>query len=69
VAAESPIFSLPGIRSAILDARNCAWAPRVRETLDTPKRTLVVVGALHLCGPGNLIERLQYPVEQIPFSD
>jgi uncharacterized protein YbaP (TraB family) len=37
--------------------------------LDTPKRTLVVVGALHLCGPGNLIERLQYPVEQIPFSD
>jgi len=28
----------------------------------------VVVGALHLCGEGNLIERLQYPVEQIPFS-
>jgi uncharacterized protein YbaP (TraB family) len=69
VAAESPIFSLPGIRSAILEARNCAWAPRVRETMDTPKRTLVVVGALHLCGRGNLIERLQYPVGQIPFSD
>ncbi len=35
VAAESPMFSLPGIRSAILDARNRAWAPRVREALDS----------------------------------
>jgi uncharacterized protein YbaP (TraB family) len=69
VAAESPMFSLPGIRSAILDARNHAWAPRVREALETPKRTLVVVGALHLCGPGNLIERLQHPVEHIAPVD
>jgi hypothetical protein len=65
VAAESPMFSLPGIRSAILDARNRAWAPRVRDALDSPKRTLVVVGALHLCGAGNLIERLEHPVEPL----
>jgi uncharacterized protein YbaP (TraB family) len=69
VAAESPMFSLPGIRSAILDARNHAWAPRVREALDNPARTLVVVGALHLCGPDNLIERLQHPVEHIAVTD
>jgi uncharacterized protein YbaP (TraB family) len=69
VAAESPMFSLPGIRSAILDARNRAWAPRVREVLDTRERTLVVVGALHLCGPGNLIERLEHPVEQVAPGD
>jgi len=65
VAAESPMFSLPGMRNAILDARNAAWAPRVRQALDTPTRTLVVVGALHLHGAGNLIERLQHAVEPL----
>ena len=30
----------------------------VQDLLPTPKRTLVVVGALHLCGPGNLEECL-----------
>ncbi|MGF7132454.1 uncharacterized protein YbaP (TraB family) [Paraburkholderia sp. EB58] len=69
VAAESPMFNLPGIRSAILDARNRAWTPRVREALDNPARTLVVVGALHLCGPDNLVERLQHPVEHIAVID
>lgn len=69
VAAESPMFSLPGMRSAILDARNHAWAPRVREAPEAPTRTLVVVGALHLCGPGNLIERLEHPVEPIAATD
>jgi uncharacterized protein YbaP (TraB family) len=69
VAAESPMFNLPGIRSAILDARNRAWAPRVREALDNPARTLVVVGALHLCGPDNLVERLRHTVEHIAVVD
>jgi len=69
VATDSPMFSLPGIRSAILDARNRAWAPRIRALLDSPQRTLVVVGALHLYGDGNLIERLQHRVEPIPVID
>jgi uncharacterized protein YbaP (TraB family) len=69
VATESPMFSLPGVRSAILDARNRAWALRVQEALETPMRTLVVVGALHLCGPDNLIERLQHAVEPIALAD
>ncbi|RDK01264.1 TraB/GumN family protein [Paraburkholderia lacunae] len=63
IAVESPMFNLPGIRHAILDARNHAWAERVTAMLGRPERTLVVVGALHLCGPGNLIERLARPVE------
>jgi uncharacterized protein YbaP (TraB family) len=29
---------------------------------------LVVVGALHLCGPGNLIECLAQPVEPVFVS-
>jgi uncharacterized protein YbaP (TraB family) len=69
VAAESPMFSLPGIRSAILDARNRAWAPRVREVLRNPARTLIVVGALHLAGPDNLIDHLQHPVDMIGVTD
>jgi uncharacterized protein YbaP (TraB family) len=29
----------------------------------------VVVGALHLCGPDNLVDRLQHPVEHIAVAD
>jgi uncharacterized protein len=65
IAVESPMLNLPGIRHAILDARNRAWAARVKEMLGRPERTLVVVGALHLCGPGNLVERLAQPVEPV----
>ncbi|HEY2608097.1 TraB/GumN family protein [Paraburkholderia sp. RL18-085-BIA-A] len=65
IAAESPMFNLPGIRHAILDARNRAWAARLKQRLDERQRTLVVVGALHLCGPGNLIECLAHPVEAV----
>ncbi|SDQ73134.1 hypothetical protein SAMN05443245_2535 [Paraburkholderia fungorum] len=63
VAVESPMFNLPGIREAILDMRNRAWAARLTQQTGRPERTLVVVGALHLCGPGNLIECLAHPVE------
>jgi uncharacterized protein YbaP (TraB family) len=65
IAVESPMFNLPGIRHAILDARNRAWATRLTALLGRPERTLVVVGALHLCGPGNLIECLAQPVEPV----
>lgn len=65
IAAESPMFNLPGIRHAILDARNRAWAARLTALLARPERTLVVVGALHLCGPGNLLECLARPFEPV----
>ncbi|CAB3797200.1 TraB/GumN family protein [Paraburkholderia fynbosensis] len=66
IAVESPMFNLPGIRHAILDARNRAWAQRLKNIiLPQRERTLVVVGALHLCGPGNLIECLAQPVEAV----
>ncbi|HEY4296965.1 MAG TPA: TraB/GumN family protein [Paraburkholderia sp.] len=65
IAVESPMFNLPGVRHAILDARNRAWAERLKERLGQRERTLVVVGALHLCGPGNLIECLGQPVEAV----
>ncbi|HZZ12367.1 MAG TPA: TraB/GumN family protein [Paraburkholderia sp.] len=65
IATESPMFNLPGIRHAILDARNRAWAERVRPLLASPQRTLVIVGALHLCGPGNLLDCLAEPFEAV----
>ncbi len=65
IAVESPMFNLPGIREAILDARNRAWAAHLTALIERPERTLVVVGALHLCGPGNLIECLARPVEPV----
>lgn len=63
IAAESPMFNLHGIRHAILDARNRAWAARLETLLARPERTLVVVGALHLCGPENLLDCLAQPFE------
>ncbi|WP_345811158.1 TraB/GumN family protein [Paraburkholderia sp. PREW-6R] len=68
IATESPMFNLPGIREAILDARNRAWAARLTALLGRAERTLVVVGALHLSGPGNLIECLGRPVEPVSFG-
>ena len=65
IAVESPMFNLPGVRQAILDRRNRAWAARLAQLTGRPERTLVVVGALHLCGPGNLIECLAHPVEEV----
>jgi uncharacterized protein YbaP (TraB family) len=65
IADESPMFNLPGLRDAILDVRNRAWAARVKERLSDPERTLIVVGALHLSGEGSLIECLGLPVEPV----
>ncbi|RFU46669.1 TraB/GumN family protein [Paraburkholderia sp. DHOC27] len=68
IATESPMFRLPGVRSALLESRNRAWASHVRGLLDSPQRTLVVVGALHLAGPGSLIEAVGHAVEPIPLN-
>jgi uncharacterized protein len=65
IAVESPMFNLPGVRHAILDMRNRAWAARLAQLSGRAQRTLVVVGALHLCGPGNLIDCLARPVDAV----
>ena len=58
VAASAPLFSFPSLRQAVLENRNRAWAPVVDRMLQTSERTLVVVGALHLCGAGSLEQYL-----------
>jgi uncharacterized protein YbaP (TraB family) len=68
VASQSPMFDFPTIRSAVLDSRNRAWVPAVSNLIGSPKRTLVIVGALHLYGLGNLIECLGHPIEPVPIN-
>jgi uncharacterized protein YbaP (TraB family) len=57
-ASQSPTFAYPGLRYALLESRNRAWAAVVQKMLKTDRRTLIVVGALHLCGPKNLVQLL-----------
>lgn len=56
VASLSPMFHFAGLRGAVLERRNREWASSVCRLMDTPQRTLVAVGALHLYGSGNAIE-------------
>lgn len=56
--ARLPAVRLPGIHHAALTVRNRAWVPVLEAVMDTDKRTLIAVGALHFCGPGNVLELL-----------
>lgn len=57
-ASATMMFDNADLKEAALISRNRAWAPKVRSLLGTSQRTLVVVGAMHLCGPDNLEECL-----------
>jgi uncharacterized protein len=54
----SPLNQFPAIRSAIFDARNALWLPRIVEMVGSPKRTLIFVGAGHLGGVSGLLRML-----------
>ncbi|MDN7176710.1 TraB/GumN family protein [Caballeronia sp. SEWSISQ10-4 2] len=69
VAGRSPILSSSAIRSAVLESRNLAWVPSLLAAIESPKRTLVVIGALHLCGPSNLLECLGLPLDLVATLD
>jgi len=63
-----PIFSQQGLRNALLTKRNRAWAEVLRPSLASAERTLVFVGALHLCGPDNLLDCLGRRVRVLPIE-
>jgi uncharacterized protein YbaP (TraB family) len=65
VAARLPFNSLVKTRSALIDKRNLAWATKLQSLLSTKSRTLICVGALHLCGPGNLIDLVGHKIAPI----
>jgi uncharacterized protein YbaP (TraB family) len=63
VALKSPLFALPHVKAAVIDRRNQNWIPHLQRVLESPARTLVAVGALHLHGSGSVLELLDRRVE------
>jgi hypothetical protein len=49
----------PGLYETIVTKRNRAWVPALERMLADGRRRLVVVGALHLVGPDNVIDQLR----------
>lgn len=49
----------PGLYEKLVTKRNSSWVPLLEGMLADGNRHLVVVGALHLVGPGNVIELLE----------
>jgi uncharacterized protein YbaP (TraB family) len=51
--------AMPQTCKAVFDDRNLRWLPKIASLGMTRKRTLVIVGALHLFGPAGLIKLLE----------
>jgi uncharacterized protein YbaP (TraB family) len=56
---RSPLARLREVWEVIFDQRNLLWLPRIIETLRSDKRTLILVGAGHLGGPGGVLALLR----------
>ena len=57
----------PDVRDRMLAQRNRAWAGKIADLIRQGEPALVIVGAMHLIGPGSVVELLQargYRVEQ-----
>jgi len=51
-----------------IEKRSSLWVPRIEAEIKSGKPTMVIVGALHLCGPCGVIAQLQgrgYKLEQL----
>ncbi|HET9800584.1 MAG TPA: TraB/GumN family protein, partial [Chthoniobacterales bacterium] len=51
-----------------IEKRSAFWVPRIERAMKSNAPTMVIVGALHLCGPRGVIAELQrrgYKVEQL----
>ena len=49
----------PGLYEKLVTDRNNAWVPKLERLLTDGQHHLVVVGALHLVGPDNVIDLLK----------
>ncbi len=57
---EGPLAMPPGVRERMLDERNVYWALAIERFLDNEAGVaLVIGGAAHFAGPGNVIELLR----------
>jgi uncharacterized protein len=51
--------SFPALYDSLVEDRNRHWLPQIERLLAGDENCLVVVGALHLVGPGGLLQLLQ----------
>ena len=57
----------PDVRDRMLAQRNRVWAGKIEDLIRQGEPALVIVGVMHLIGPGSVVELLQargYRVEQ-----
>ena len=59
LARQLPVMNIPEMRQAYLHVRNQSWLKSIRNATQSKRRTLILVGAVHLSGPGNLAELYQ----------
>ena len=59
----------PGVYKTLLTDRNASWLPKLEAMMQDADVELVMVGAGHLAGEGNVLELLEeagYKIEQLP---
>lgn len=64
----APTAGEPGGYWHWIENRSSTWIPRIEEAIKSGKPTMVVVGALHFCGPNSIVALLQkrgYKIEQL----
>ena len=62
----------PKLYDSLLTQRNKNWMPRLEGFLNTRPDELILVGALHLAGPGNVLSLLKekgYKVKKLSFAN
>ena len=55
-AEHLPVMNTPEMWHAYLQIRNRNWLNTIHKVAQSARRTLIVVGVVHLCGPENLID-------------
>lgn len=58
VVTRSAVFQIPQIASRIVDVRNERWIPKILAATNSERRTLIVVGAMHLPRENGLLAML-----------
>jgi uncharacterized protein YbaP (TraB family) len=56
---DESMASLPVLKQLLFHDRHAAWLPKLEQYLEGTETVMVLVGSLHLCGRGSLIELLE----------